>query len=80
MKADALPGNPLFEGSVRAHEYHYSEVIASEKDTFGFEVKRGLGIIGKKDGLVFRNAMGTYMHQQALSMDDWAAGFRGRLV
>ena len=59
MKADALPGNPLFEGSVRAHEYHYSEVIASEKDTFGFEVKRGLGIIGKKDGLVFRNTMGS---------------------
>ena len=80
VKADALPGNPLFEGSVRAHEYHYSEVMASEKDTFGFDVKRGLGIVGKKDGLVFRNAMGTYMHQHALSMNDWAAGFRERLV
>jgi len=80
VKADALPGNPLFEGSVRAHEYHYSEVLASEKDEFGFDVRRGLGIVGKKDGLVYRNAMGTYMHQHALSMRDWAAGFRERLV
>ena len=80
VKADALPGNPLFGGSVRAHEYHYSEVQASDKDAFGFDVRRGLGIVGKKDGLVYRNAMGTYMHQHALSMRDWAAGFRERLV
>ncbi len=75
MLTEATPGNPLFKGSVRGHEYHYSEVVPDAGCTFGFDVKRGLGIAGKKDGLVSRNCVGTYMHQHALSSEDWAAGF-----
>ena len=78
--ADALPGNPLFEGRVRGHEYHYSEVRASGSERFGFDVVRGQGIASRRDGLVSRSAMGTYMHQHALSAEDWAAGFVERLV
>lgn len=77
--AEANDDNPLFKGTVRAHEYHYSEVTASKDDRYGFDVERGLGITGSKDGLVSRNSMGTYMHQHALSSDDWAAGFSERL-
>ena len=75
VMADATPDNPLFEGYVRAHEYHYSEVTASEDSRFGFDVKRGTGIVDRKDGLVFKKSLGTYMHQHALSSKDWAKGF-----
>jgi len=77
--ADATPSNPLFRGSVRAHEYHYSEVTATGREDFGFDVKRGAGIVNSRDGLVVRNSLGTYMHQHALSMNDWAKGFCDRL-
>ena len=78
--ADASPGNPLFSGSVRAHEYHYSEVTATGSEPFGFDIRRGQGIVGKKDGLVFKNTLGTYMHQHALSSKDWARGFFDKLL
>ncbi|MBR6214617.1 MAG: hydrogenobyrinic acid a,c-diamide synthase (glutamine-hydrolyzing) [Candidatus Methanomethylophilaceae archaeon] len=80
VMADATPENPLFSGSIRAHEYHYSEVTTTGSETFGFDVKRGLGIVDKKDGLVFKNTLGTYMHQHALSTDDWALGFYDKLI
>ena len=80
VMAEATPENPLFTGSIRAHEYHYSEVTATGSETFGFDVKRGQGIVNKKDGLVFKNTVGTYMHQHALSTDDWAFGFYDRLI
>ena len=79
VMADATSDNPLFQGSVRAHEYHYSEVVPSKDAVYGFDVKRGLGINGKQDGLVVRNSLGSYMHQHALSSKDWAKGFRDRL-
>ena len=77
--ADANDSNPLFKGQVRAHEYHYSEVEASKEDDYGFSLRRGAGIIDSKDGLVRRNTIGTYMHQHALSTDDWAKGFCDKL-
>lgn len=73
--ADANDSNPLFSGPVRGHEYHYSEVICPSDSVFGFDVRRGLGISGKKDGIVKGNSVGAYMHQHALSSDDWAKGF-----
>lgn len=80
VMAEATPDNPLFSGSIRAHEYHYSEITATGSETFGFDVKRGQGIADKKDGLVFKNTIGTYMHQHALSTDDWALGFYDKLI
>lgn len=75
VMATAQPGNPLFAGAVRGHEYHYSDVVPGPGARYGFAVDRGLGIAGKQDGLVSRHAVGTYLHQHALSADDWAAGF-----
>ena len=77
--ADATEKNPLFKGTVRAHEYHYSEVTSSPDDDYGFSLQRGAGIVGSKDGLVRKNTLGTYMHQHALSTDDWAKGFADKL-
>lgn len=73
---EALPNNPLFDGTVRGHEYHYSEIVPSKAE-YCFSMKRGLGIADGMDGLVSRNSMGTYMHQHSLSMQDWAGGLIG---
>ncbi len=74
--ADATGFNPVFAGTVRGHEYHYSDVFPSDDSNFGFDVRRGLGIQNGMDGLVSGNSIGSYMHQHALSERDWI----GRVV
>lgn len=69
--ADAKPGNPAFSGSVRGHEYHYSDVFPDPGAEYGFDIGRGLGIQDKMDGLIRGNSVGSYMHQHALSERDW---------
>lgn len=71
VMADATSDNPVFKGSVRGHEYHYSDVYPSSDPVYGFDVRRGLGISGRMDGLVRKNSIGSYMHQNALSERDW---------
>lgn len=64
--------NPMFDRTiVYGHEFHYSEIILNSKYAFGYDMKRGIGIDGKNDGLILNNSMGSYIHQHALSMDDW---------
>lgn len=76
--ADGTPGNPLFpDAAVRAHEYHYSDVFPRGKADYGFRVSRGKGITGGMDGMYRKNSLGSYMHQHALSADDWAKGLIG---
>ncbi|MCL2296107.1 MAG: hydrogenobyrinic acid a,c-diamide synthase (glutamine-hydrolyzing) [Methanomassiliicoccaceae archaeon] len=61
----------LFDGTVRGHEFHYSTVSPRPECEFGFDILRGSGLTDGKDGMVRRNALGTYMHQHALSSKDW---------
>lgn len=64
--------NPLFpEMTVRGHEFHYSEVIPRSDHRFGYVMERGIGIDDKHDGLIHNNSLGSYVHQHALSADDW---------
>ncbi len=73
--ADSTKENPLFpQMEVRGHEFHYSEIKVHGTPVFGYEIIRGAGITDKKDGLVKRNTLGSYMHQHALSTDDWLSG------
>ena len=69
--AEATADNPMFSGGVRGHEYHYSDVFPKVGSTYGFDVRRGAGIADRRDGLVRGNAIGSYMHQHALSERDW---------
>ncbi|MDY0293604.1 MAG: cobyrinate a,c-diamide synthase [Candidatus Methanomethylophilaceae archaeon] len=76
--ARGTEANPLFRGmAVRAHEFHYSDVRPRGTPVFGFDVLRGQGIDGRRDGLVLKNSVGSYMHQHALSSEDWLAGVVG---
>jgi len=70
--ADTTDDNPLFPRmTIRGHEFHYSEVLPVAKYGFGYRMSRGIGIDNKNDGLVCKYSLGSYVHQHALSADDW---------
>lgn len=70
--------NPFYPvGRVlKGHEFHYSRVLSLEEGRahFAFRVKRGAGIIEKRDGLCHRNVLATYSHIHALGCEEWAEG------
>lgn len=53
----ASPGETL-----RGHEFHYSQTEVSSDASFAFDVERGSGIDGDRDGLVEYQTLGTYCH------------------
>lgn len=61
----------LFSEVVKGHEFHYTSVDPGTKCEFGLDILRGNGLVGKRDGMVKNNAIGSYMHQHALSTEDW---------
>ena len=76
--ADTTPENPLFgHKRLRGHEFHYSETVPSAGCGFGFKMIRGTGIKDGMDGLVMGRSLGTYMHQHAMSTEDWLSGVIG---
>ncbi|MDS0258191.1 cobyrinic acid a,c-diamide synthase [Haloarcula sp. S1CR25-12] len=46
----------------RGHEFHYSSATVAGDATFAFEVERGEGIDGDRDGLTEYATVGTYCH------------------
>jgi cobyrinic acid a,c-diamide synthase len=62
--------------TLRGHEFHYSRpVIRPPEDmTFVFDVKRGRGFEGKRDGLCKKNLLATYTHLHAGGTPGWAEG------
>ncbi|MGI6227919.1 MAG: cobyrinic acid a,c-diamide synthase, partial [Peptococcales bacterium] len=72
-------GNPFLPSGllIKGHEFHNTRVInldpASVK--FGFAVKRGKGITGKEDGIIYKNVFAAYNHLHASAVPQWAEGF-----
>jgi cobyrinic acid a,c-diamide synthase len=69
--------NPYFPvgAEIRGHEFHYSRVLrwsGSESDLV-FRMKRGVGIHGDRDGIVYKNVLATYTHIHALGNPGWAS-------
>lgn len=50
-------------GAFSAHEFHYSKLenLGSDME-FAFRVKRGVGIDGESDGIVYKNLLANYTH------------------
>lgn len=72
--------NPFFPiGTIlRGHEFHYSlpEEFSEEENMYTvFKMKRGEGIKNKRDGLCYKNTLGTYTHIHALGSPSWVVGF-----
>ena len=59
-----------------AHEFHYSglENVAPGLN-YAFEVMRGHGIDGKRDGIVYKNLLACYTHFRSLHGYNWAKRF-----
>ncbi|MBW1696546.1 MAG: cobyrinate a,c-diamide synthase [Deltaproteobacteria bacterium] len=68
--------NPFFKTGIecRGHEFHYSTVLDwwGDEDDFAFVMKRGMGILKKRDGLLYKNVLATYTHLHALGVPFWS--------
>lgn len=59
-----------------AHEFHYSALNNLPSDTiYAYEVKRGTGIDGQHDGIVYKNMMACYAHLRNTKQSPWTTGF-----
>ncbi len=58
------------------HEFHYSvlENLPANQQ-FAYHVRRGTGIDGQHDGLIYRNLLASYAHLRDTSRHHWAARF-----
>jgi cobyrinic acid a,c-diamide synthase len=76
---EVIGENPFFPVglTLRGHEFHHSSLSHAEGLQFAVQVKRGQGIYGKQDGIVYRNLFASYIHLHALGMPEWAHRFVG---
>lgn len=63
---------PPFGERIKAHEFHHSRLDISGKAEFAFEVIRGKGIEGGRDGLIYKNVLAGYAHMHSLAAPGWA--------
>tara|TARA_Y100001970_G_scaffold292127_1_gene432061 strand:- start:2753 stop:4132 length:1380 start_codon:yes stop_codon:yes gene_type:complete len=71
--------------SINAHEFHYSrplfiegvDKVSSNKilNRFQFDVIRGYGIDGKKDGILHENVFASFAHLHSSANPEWAKRF-----
>jgi cobyrinic acid a,c-diamide synthase len=77
--AKVINENPIQKvGSLyHGHEFHYSKVDYKGKnvDDFAFEMQRGVGINGTHDGLLYKNAVASYIHTHTACLPDFAYEF-----
>jgi cobyrinic acid a,c-diamide synthase len=70
-------GNPWFPlgTCIKGHEFHYSRLSNFVDLGTVFTVKRGHGIDGKVDGIMYKNMLASYLHINALGAAGWAEAF-----
>ena len=60
------------ESELKAHEFHYSSVHNSDPDLrFAYTVKRGHGVDGCRDGIVWNNVFASYAHLRHTRGSPW---------
>lgn len=74
VEAEVARGNPFFArgSTLRGHEFHHSKLSLSGAVDFAYYLRRGHGIHGRKDGIVYKNLFASYMHLHALGTPEWA--------
>lgn len=61
---------------IKAHEFHYSKPFGSgEMIAYQFEVQRGFGVTGKRDGALTANLFASFAHLHAIANPGWARKF-----
>lgn len=68
--------SPFFTSGevIRGHEFHHSRLVNLDRGKVGvaYKIKRGYGIDGEMDGLVYKNVLAGYTHLHAVSGHQWA--------
>ena len=70
--------NPYFEiGTViRGHEFHYTGPSIEPVNTDGcMQVRTGVGLGNKREGLIYKNCLACYTHLHADGLPEWADAF-----
>jgi len=75
--AEIMDENPLFPIglTIRGHEFHHSKVSLKNGVNFAYQIRRGHGIDGKRDGVLYKNMFAAYTHLHALGTPCWAEAF-----
>jgi cobyrinic acid a,c-diamide synthase len=74
----SLAGNPYFApgAEVKGHEFHHSRLADADPGLrYTYEVVRGHGIDGRRDGILHKNTFATYNHIHAVANPEWATKF-----
>lgn len=77
VEAEIVHENPFFPmGTVlRGHEFHHSKLSSANDLQCAIRIKRGYGINGTVDGIVYKNMFAAYTHLHALGTPEWADAF-----
>jgi cobyrinic acid a,c-diamide synthase len=61
---------------IRAHEFHYSSLENVADDlVYAYDVVRGTGIDGRRDGMLYRNVLACYTHMRDVGDNHWTQRF-----
>ncbi len=70
------PLEPAGGASIRGHEFHYSSLEGLDPDLrYAYQVERGTGIDGRRDGIVLRNTQANYAHLRDVGSNHWTTRF-----
>ncbi len=62
--------------SIPAHEFHYSSLENIDPGIrYAYTVKRGYGVDGKHDGIIYKNCLASYTHLRNTSTNHWCERF-----
>jgi len=68
--------NPFFPvgGVIKGHEFHHSRLVNLDRGKVdaAYQVRRGHGIDGEIDGLVYKSVLAGYTHIHVVSQPGWA--------
>jgi cobyrinic acid a,c-diamide synthase len=63
-------------GEIPAHEFHYSSLANLAPGLHcAYSVRRGTGVDGVHDGLVYKNLLASYTHLRDVGANRWARRF-----
>ena len=77
VMSEVVRDNPFFtKGAViYGHEFHYSRLTYDRAPEFACRMRRGFGVNGINDGLMFNNVVASYVHIHAWGVPEWAPAF-----
>ncbi|MBI5253008.1 MAG: hydrogenobyrinic acid a,c-diamide synthase (glutamine-hydrolyzing) [Euryarchaeota archaeon] len=77
VRSVAARDNPLSKKNdiLVGHEFHHSKVELNGKVKYAYKTMRGRGIDGKRDGILLKNTLASYMHLHVLSYPKMVKNF-----